>query len=320
MMWAVMLLVSLISAPAAAKSLDKSMIPAEAKWVVHFDMDMFGKTALKQLVWDNSNALDIKHIETDLKDEINIDLFKDVRSITAYANKNSERNMVAIVSGNLDKDYLLRKLKRHSKYKEEKYGKYTVYKWKHDSHGVFVGNSMLLFSRDEDSIKNALDVIDGKKTSIASGSLVSYLKMIPANAFLLAVADDVSALNKATAQAGVILDKSGMASFMALEKNKNLTMKVMFNTTDEKTALQVENVIRGLMAFAQMQKNKDGKTHDWVKLVEALQVLRRGNSLELIFSYPSEEIVRFLESQHKHKMHKHEHKHELEQNEHEEKN
>lgn len=308
-MWAVMLMVSLLAVPAAAKSLDKGIVPAEAKWVIHFDMDMFGKTALKSLLWDKKDVLGVKDVESDLKDEVNIDLFKDVHSITAFANKNSERNMVAAISGNLDKDYLLRKLKRHTKYKEAKYGKYSIYKWEHDSNGVFVGNGMLLYSRDEDSIKSALDVIDKKKKSMASGSLVKYLKMIPSNAFLLAVADDVSELNKATAQAGVILDKSGVASFMALENNKNLTMKVMFKTADDKTALQVENVIRGLLAFAQMQKNKDGKQHEWVKLVEALKVMRSGNALELSFSYPSEAIIKFLEGQYKHK-HKHQHKHE----------
>lgn len=310
-MWAVMLMVSMFVIPTAAKSLEKSIVPAGAKWVVHFDVDMFGKTGLKHLLRDKNDVLGIKHVESDLKDEINLDLFNDVRSVTAYANRNNERNMVIIISGNLDKDFMLRKLKRHTKYKEDKYGKYSIYKWEHDSHGVFVGKSYLVYSRDEDSIKHALDVIDNKKKSIASGSLLNYLKLIPANAFLYAVADDVSALNKATAQAGVILDKSGMASFMAMERNKNLTMKVMFKTSDEKTATQVENVIRGLLAFAQMQKNKKDIRYDWVKLVDALQVQRRSNALELSFSYPSEGIVKILESQHKrkHKLAEHEHQH-----------
>jgi hypothetical protein len=278
--------------PAAA--LNKSIIPEDTQWIVHMDMEMFNKTQFKELLMKERDAMHWKWDNHDLIKEFNINPHKDIYSVTAFGNQKDHHNMVFMCKGNFNQKLIMRELNEDLKLKEWKYNKFTVHQWRKNHYGVFVGKDLVIYSRDEATIKNVLDVIRGKKKNLKSAPLMNYVKMIPTNAFMLAASNDLSALGGKHGPQGMILGKTGVATFMALEQNKNLTMEVMLDSGTEENAKNVENIIRGLTALANMHQNDQSKKY--MKLIKSLNISRKGNTLHLIFSHPSEALIQMIKS------------------------
>lgn len=289
------LLLAVIATGANAAVLDRNLLPADTQWVAHLDMDMFKTTALKKSMVDKHNAF--KKAEEKFFKETRVSIFKDIASITIFGSRENSRQMVFCVKGNLDEGYLLSQLKKAHEYKEVKYGKHTIYQWRYNQNGVFANKNMLLYSRDEDVLKNVLDLMSGKGKTIKGGNLSKYISMIPPNAFAFAAASDISNMAK-HGYPGAILKQTGMASFLAMERNRNFTMKVMLNTNTGENARDIENIIRGLMAVANMAqqekegyKEKDHEEKNWMKLLQKVDVKTEGKTVNISFTYPSEALV-----------------------------
>jgi hypothetical protein len=295
---AVILIVAVVSSSGLfAAALDKSLIPADTKWVIHFDMELFNRTTLKEMMMQKLDIFKLRKLEKKVYEKAKIELFKDVKSITAFSKKEREKDVVFCLKGNFDREYFVELMKKAHDYSESKYGNFTLHHFGHTA-GVFPGKNICLYSGREETVKEVLDVMQGKQKNITSSGLMTYLRMIPANAFLLAAANDVSALD-GPRRAGVLLNKTGMASFMAQEKNKDLSMKVMLNTDSPETSEKVENVIRGLMAFADLQTHAKEEHPALFKLIDAVKVTRKGNTVQLDFSYPSTALVEMLAQKYK---------------------
>jgi hypothetical protein len=298
-----------LTSTAAAAALDKKLLPAGTQWVVHVDMDMFNNTTLKKALMDEHDTFRFRKGSGKFFKDTHIDLWKDVSSITAFGNKKERRDLVFCLKGNLDRDFLLSQLKSEHKLREVKYNNYTLYQWGHSQFGVFAAKNLTLYSRDEDSIKAVLDLLKGKGKSIKGDNLSRYLNMIPGNAFVLAAAGNISDMAK-HGYPGAILKNAGMASFMAMENNKDFTMKVLLNTESEETARNIENVIKGLMAVANMSR---GAGHDHrgneeekvlLQLIDKVQLSSSGKTVKLSFTYPSLALVELMRKHREHKEHK----------------
>lgn len=294
----------------SAVAVDQGKIPAGTQWLIHVDMQLFNGTYLKSLLMEKED-FELNEAHNEVLKEANIDIFSDVTGVSLFGKKEVGNNadMVVMVSGNVDSASLIAKMKEKKEINSSKYGKYNLYiLGKSGGYLTFTGNEMLLYSRSDAQIKQVLDVIDGKKKSMAGGQLASYLQMIPSNAFLLAVADNVSSFKDFQHEGGALLQKTGMATFMAMENNQNLSMKVLLNTDSEETAQQIESIVRGLVALVSMKQQEEPEL---AKLIQALKITREGTTINLNMTYPSDKIVEFISSNHgkadKHGKAKHKH-------------
>ncbi|MCP4218347.1 MAG: hypothetical protein GY765_27165 [bacterium] len=211
--------------------------------------------------------------------------------------------MVLICKGSFDRNYLLGKIKGVKKFEQLKHGNYTIYSWSKNDFALFADDGLLLYGKTEESLKNTLDVLKRRKKNLASSELMSYVKMIPPDAFLIAASTDISELGKGKGPQGMILGNTGVATFMSMERNKNLALKIMMKSASEDDARNVENVIRGLMALASLKVDEEIKP--FLDLLSAVDINRKGAILEIGFEYPSEKLVRLVIDKTKHKKHKH---------------
>jgi len=175
-------------------------------------------------------------------------------------------------------------------YREIPYDKHTIYSWDHDDFVVFVTENLALFSdNDATIIKNTLDVISGKKDNITSSPLITSIKEIPPDVFLVAVAEDISSLAEDHAKA-VILKKMGMASLTIMEKKENLSLNLNVTAKTPQDAKNMEQIINGLIAFAEMQLDE---TMVGMKLLEDINIgiSADDNKVRMAVTCPIEKFI-----------------------------
>ncbi len=295
-------LVSVVSAKSGSASMPTSIIPGNAQWVIHLDMKQFHATRLSELLKGNKiNWFTI--INQTMKTEYKIDLINNITGITVFGMDKDKRNNVVCLSGNFDKGFLLSRLEKAADYQKINYGKYTIHKWKGSQFCVFVNDHLLVYSlrpMDESALKDVLDAISGKKKNITASDMMAYIKEMPNDAFLKAAADNISSLAK-NPGASMILKKTGMAFFIAMERNENLKLKLKLNTDTPETAKNIEQIVNGYIALAKMKQGE--KDSRW-KILESLKTKLVGNVLQFELIYPSKHLIDML-SHRKHKKEMH---------------
>jgi hypothetical protein len=163
-------------APLAAAPLDLAAVPADAKWLMHFDMDAARDSVVVTRAWDRMLKM---HPHADgMVDMVarmtGMDPRKDVRDATAYGLDTDKRNGVLIVRAKVNREFLTRMVEKAADHKTMKHGDYTLHAWTHKrgrhsgpAVGAFYKDDVLVFARTEAAVANALDVLDGRRGPVA---------------------------------------------------------------------------------------------------------------------------------------------------------
>jgi len=283
----VIFLTLLIGARARASSLPTSIIPAEAEWVIHFDLEKFTSTRMGEYILYKQDLLGLEKKNAHFYKKYNINILKDIDCVTIFGTEKEEENTVVCLRGNFNQEFLLGLLAAESSHSEIPHGKYTIHNWDHDEYGVFVNKNMALITQDESMLKTTLDVIDGKKENITSSPLMTYINQIPVDAYLAAMADNISSMIKNEAKV-FVLRKTQSAMFSLKEDEQNVHMKLNFVVETIEDANKMEDVLKGLVALANMQlaeKNTE------LRLPEDILISTEGNKVQVEISYPSEALL-----------------------------
>ena len=136
-----------------ATNLQKSIIPAEASWVIHFDLEKFAATQIGNHLLNEQDALGFGKKNSQFKEKYKIDLLEDIDGITVFGFGKGEKNIVACLQGNLNQDYLLELLGAEESHKEIPHGKYTIHNWDRNEYGVFASENLALIGPNQDMIK-----------------------------------------------------------------------------------------------------------------------------------------------------------------------
>ncbi len=285
----VILLTFLLLGEIGASTLPKSFIPAEAEWVVHLDMAKFKSSHLGNLLLQEQKG-GIKKKAKAFYKQTSIDLLEDVSGITIYGLGKQKQQTVMCLKGTFDKKYLLGLLEEVDAHREIPHGSHIIHKWNRSEYGLFVGEDLVFLAWNEDAIKTALDTVDGKGGNISTSSLKSYAEEIPGDAFFAALVKDISALAGYSSKAA-ILKKAGSGLITLTEKDKILNAQIDATAKTPKDAANMEQIIRGLMAMAQMQFEE---AYEELSLSESVRVSTNSNRLKIELSHPSEELFEIL--------------------------
>ena len=285
----VILLAFLLLGELTASTLPKSLIPANAEWVVHLDMAKFKSTQIGDLLIQEKHG-GIKKKAKVFSKRTSIDLLKDVTGVTIYGLGKNKQQTVMCLKGRFDKEYLLGLLEDVDTHKEIVHGNHTIHKWNHTEYGLFVGEDLVFLAWNEEAIKAALDTVDNRSETILSSSLKIYADQIPENAFFAALAKDISTLAGYSSKA-VILKKAGSGLVTLTEKDEILNMRIDATAETPKDAASIEQIIRGLMAMAQMQLEE---SYGGLNLSEVIKVSTDSNKIQIKLTHPSEEIFNII--------------------------
>ncbi len=272
-----------------AAPLQKSIIPSDAKWVVHFDIQKYVNTKLHTKLKNQEIMNKLQEKNDKISKSFGIDLLNDIKSVTIYGLGVEEKDTVICVSGNFSEDQLIKQIKKKESLKEISYLQYTIYSGGSDEFLTFPKEGLALIAQNETGIKAALDVVAGKKQDISASPLRLELEKVSSGVFLTAVVENISSLAKH--KKPVILTKMSNALFTLEENQEDLAFNLNVSTLTPEDAKNMEQIVRGLIAMANMQKEDIPAD---LKLPEDLIVQTKGNTVRMGFTYPVDYIIKLI--------------------------
>jgi len=282
-----MLTLTFFTAQAPAYELQKKYVASEAKWLIHLDF----KALMKTKLWDNvyrEKKTKINHRNDRILKEVSFDVMKDLYSVSVYGVDKGDKNAVVLINGNFNKAKIIQKLKDEEKPEIKKYGKIAVYHWDHDDYGAFVGDGLLVITHSRINMEYAIDVIMGKKEGFKGSPLFKRLNEVPGDAILFALAGDLSKMIGKNHKMPMMIDKSKMALFLAMERNNDMRLSLKLHTESSEAAKNLMQIGNGLLALARMNNGElDGNK----KLIESINISADKNIVSAYMFIPSEFIL-----------------------------
>lgn len=284
----IILLTLFLVCESGASTLQKSIIPEDVDWVIHFDLEKFSSTQFGDQLLNNENIFGLTQKNARFHDKYQIDILKDIKGFTVYGSGKDEENSVVCLRGNFDQAYLLGLLAEEDSHKEIQHGNFIVHTWNYHEAGVFVDDNLTLIAHDVTAIRKALDVIAGKKANITTSSLMSTMNEIPPNVFFTALARDISELAEHESDV-FIFKKTESALFTIKEEKEYVNLSLNFSVKTLEDARNMESVIRGLISLAKMQMEVDQR--DVLRPLDDIGISTEGKKIRVELSYPIQEMI-----------------------------
>lgn len=287
-----------VSGLAPAGALQEGHVRGDAKWLFHVNFDAFRSSEFGKLVQSDMEAKYADKI-TALANLLGSDLTRDLRGVTLYGARAGEENASALFYGNYNKDKLLTLLVLNSAYSKSDHNGMTIHHWveekkQKEQYGAFAADDLIVIAQTQEAVIATLDVLSGKTASIAqrNDSTLNALFRQQSGAIVLAAAEGLSELAEGHEQAAV-LKNSRLFVALAAEDKANLKLDVHLEAQDEESAIQIEQVVRGMLAFASLQS----KEHPQIgKLLQSIVLTRDTHTLEGHFSYPSAALYELIQA------------------------
>jgi hypothetical protein len=177
-----------------AAPLDLKQVPAEAKWVMHVDVDAFRASVVVDKAYHKCLEM---HKDAAKKMDmvaaiIGMDPRKDIHGFTVYGKDTNKEHGVLIVHADVNQNLLLTMVAMAPDHKATTYGAYELHSWTHKHGkkkpcavtGVFYKPNIMVFAGCVDGVKAALDVLDGKASGITGHDSPLAGRTLPGTIFL----------------------------------------------------------------------------------------------------------------------------------------
>ncbi len=281
-----------------ADPLDARQIPADAKWVVHIDMDAARDTK----TWD---AIYTKLVNNDefqtkvgqIEQLMNGHFPRDMRDLTLYGRAAGDEAAVIILHAKMDRNQTLGFLQLMNTYQENAYGDYKVISWEDKGKRLFASfhdDSTVLVGRLEANIQAALDTIDGKGESIKDGPLASGIKP---QLLVYVAAQDLADLKKPNEPQSPVVKEIKSGWICLSEKDGNDIVQANFLTENADTADQLHSAMSGIKAMVSMAGNGDNadpKAQAAAKALKSFTATQTDKVVTVEWPIPLEQVTDFI--------------------------
>ena len=287
----VALALGVIAAPAAAVSSEQlAVVPAEAQWALHIDMQKLTSSSMFKALVGEGEMAKIQGKTDEIFAKLRIDPMKDLKGVTVFGLGKKDEEAVVALSGKFDRAHLIGLIKAETTHQEIPFGKYTIYKWEDDEFGAFAADDLVLLGENEQAIKSALETLEGRKKDAVPPLLARAFKESP-DALLVFGVNNVSGL-VGEHDMPVILSKMKGASGSVAESGENINLQVNILADSAQVAKDVEQAIRGLLAIANLQL----KESDAQAVAEAIKIVVDGENVRINAAYPLNKLLSLIQN------------------------
>ena len=272
----------LIAPSLHAGPLNSHWVPADAKWLVHVDVDagLRSKVGQAALDWALANP-DLKEALAKAQATLGMKLPSDIHDVTLYG-RSFGPDGVVIVHAELNRDKLMSLLQSRKDLKSSDLRGRTIYTWEeespkdqadvsHTSAGALIDDTCVLLGHDKESIVAALDVIDGKQPALDSGSLLAQ----PAPPGTIGFIAAMHLESVANAPDRSLLFQKCREGLLALGEHEGQAfMHAQITAQSAEYAQQLTTMMKGMQALAELQNPQIGKDLDLVRVTNDDKVVR----------------------------------------------
>jgi hypothetical protein len=268
-------------------------VAADAKWYIHLDLDAAKETTIYAQVLDAVKAqFPLEDVLAQVKATIGVNPLTDISGATVYSTsikKEDKDSAAIIIYAKIDAALLNNVLAQSPDYKETPYGKHTLLSWtdmndgKHKN-GCFYGEGVVLMADKIETLKPAIDVLDGTKPG---GS--SLVKTPQKGAFLCAAADLSQSDDPNIAQ---LLSSSEPATASAAEVEGNFVLTLNATAKTDQQAAQIKQMLDGVKAFGQLGA-RDVPTA--AAMIGKVQIVTDGAKVVASFQHEAKTLLETLQ-------------------------
>ena len=285
---------------ARAEPLDLKCAAADAKWVLHLDVDALRQSPLVEKAYQKCLELHpeaAKHLDK-VRDLLGMDPRKDLHALMVYGKDTDKHHGVLLVHADVNQKLLLAKAEKAPGHKATKFGSYELHSWthtdRHGSHpvtGVFYKPNVLVFAESVEAVKGALDVLDGKSPGI-SGKESPLAGHTHPGAIFIARAAAIDPHTRCP-----ILKQADSVRITIGEHDGQLYYRGRLEMKSAETAGQVKAIADGFQALVAL---KFGSDADVMKLASGLKVTAKDKTLHVQWSAPTDAVWTVVEKAAKH--------------------
>ncbi|MCX7401784.1 MAG: hypothetical protein NTY87_01465 [Planctomycetia bacterium] len=255
-----------------AAPFEQSHVAADAKWMMHFDMD----TARESTVVQRAYAMAVKmHPQAEkmlgmVSGMLGMDPRKDLHDATVYGLDTDKQNAIIIVHANANREFLTTMVERAVDHAKTSYGSYELHSWTHKGWnrdysgpavGAFFKDNIIVFARTQAAVKAALDVLDGSAKSIKDSDSMLAGRIRPGS-ILIGRASVVDPKTRCPVL------KEGSSFRVALgENNETIFYRATLQMKTATAAEQVKDVVKGFTSLASLKYGDDQKAIGLVKAI-----------------------------------------------------
>lgn len=289
-----------LATPLLAGPIQKENVPADAKWLLHWDLDKYRSTEVGRFFDQEILAKKLEKPRADLKQYFNFDLqWEKFTSLTAYGTDFTPKegtNGVLIIktdpstANTAEKAFINQAdyAKSHGGPVEEvaagPFGTYSIHK------NAFVSvqkDGRIVISKSLDQLKKAIAIFQGKTANLAVSPALSGFPAGDGDFFLIALAEGFGERIPLPPNAKILQTTEGIRAVLG-EKNNNLNLNLTLKARSEDTCKQMQQVVQGMIALVTLsqQENKD-----LMLLAQSAAVTADNRLVSLGLDYPVKDAI-----------------------------
>lgn len=279
-----------------AGSLSRAQVSANAKWVLHLDIERFGPSqTCRYLQQDKANGAEFRALLTHYRNLLGVDPLKDLTQVTLYGEEVSGDRGVALISGALNPKYTAQRLASYPKYQAKTVGTLNLHKWRDASgarelNACFYSARLLLIGSDERAVLGAAAVLQGDQPNLGTRKTPGLvLPVASAGTFLTAASKGYAGSPQDPLKALIL--RNTEAAMVQVAENKGLVdAGMVLNAVSPEGAFQIHQILNGLVVSASLTSDSDGLA----KLAEMSDVSRQDRLVKLSLHCPARDAAAAL--------------------------
>jgi hypothetical protein len=302
---------------ARAGGLDAKRVPADARWVAHFDMEALLRSQLYTELKEAKPTLDADIDIDEMKVEFGIDPIHDLRALTVYCAGTTSDDTVAILVGNEKIDQAAARLGATDGHRVLDVGGHVVHVFgEHEETwyayvGAAPGGSerVVVLAKGQKLLEQGLAVLEGKTPSLATAdNALIRAKPQPGSIVFAASSQSLAEFGDIGSEQASAVARLAQSFVLDVGEDRGaLFANLEITTQKPEDALRVQQVLQGATALLSLVGGDEGASARIQHLVAALRFESLGALMTARFRYPVRDLIGDLEALDDEAPHKHHH-------------
>ena len=294
-------LVAMTSTLAMADPFDAKTVPADAKWVVHIDVDAITNSSFWPLIEQKLNANpSFQNGLQQVEMVAGMSLPQDLHSVTLYGMGFTDPDGVILAKARANQQQLLNLLQTNPSFTSFSHGTHEIVSWEDKGklmHGAFFSTDRVVMGQLKENVEKALDTLDGKAASIKPDSVMAQ----PTGTGVLAglASDAVTQLGqKPENKNNPVFQNLNSAWLTLSEQGENVTLKGTFGAADAAKAQQFKSMADGFKSLGIMMggnADADPKLKAIAPLLPAAEITSQGSNVIINWTVPFQQVQQAAE-------------------------
>lgn len=280
----------------AAEGLQKTSIAADARWVVHFDVQGFLASGLGREI---TGMIERGEIDADLdevRQELGIDPLQDLRAVTVYGRgEPDEKDAVVLVTASPAADAVLEHLQQSDDYHRVDAEGLTLHVFEDEAYAYVRdtgGGRLFVVSGDPQRVAGAVRVLDGQERNLLQSSTPALTGTPRPGSFLFVEFADLAALDDIDFDSYTMENAHGLV-VEAGQSAGHLFVDASVDTGDLTQAQNLAQVIQGAKALVSLAGGDDVPPAAR-ELIQSIQVQAMGTRISVHLDAPVASLVELM--------------------------